>query len=121
LKKQNKTVATMLLFVVCFWFLKIKKLTRNAPKTHEIRNRLRTTRVARERERGRERKGDCVPAQARSSITPPAVLPNLVVDALSVLNLAPISGLLLHLFSICSCDQLSPGRESILMIFRFLS
>ncbi len=62
-----------------------------------------------------------MPAQARPSITPPAVLPNLVVDALSVLNLAAISGLIVHLFSVCSCDQLSPGRESILMIFRFLS
>ncbi len=98
-----------------------KKLTRNAPKTHEIRNRLRATRVVRERERERERECDCVPAQARPSITPPAVLPNLVVDALSVLNLAPVSGLLVHLLSVCSCDQLSPGLESILMISRFLS
>jgi hypothetical protein len=72
-------------------------------------------------EREREREKVTVPAQARPSITPPAVLPNLVVDALSVLNLAAISGLIVHLVSVCSCDQLSPGRESILMIFRFLS
>jgi hypothetical protein len=44
-KKKNKTVATILFFGGVFLVFKNKKLTRNAPKTHEIRNRLRATRV----------------------------------------------------------------------------
>jgi hypothetical protein len=106
--------------VVCFWFFKIQNWQETPQKLMKFA--IVCAHLAlRERERERERECNSVPAQARPSITPLAVLPNLVVDALSVRNLAPISGLLLHLFSVCSCDQLSPGRESILMVFRFLS